>query len=569
MNINSLLPAARGVEPADMVLRGGRIVNVFSGRLEEADLAVKDGIIVGIGRYEGLETVDVQGLYLTPGLIDAHLHIESTMLCPPELARAAAARGTVLLVADPHEIANVLGIDGVRLMMDMSGDLPADILYMAPSCVPATGLETSGAVLGAAELASLADDPRILGLAEMMNFPGLINGDPEVLAKLELFRDRNMDGHAPLLSGPGLAAYVLPGIGTEHEATNVEEALEKIARGLRLFIREGSQAHNLEALLPVVDDHNWRRVSFCTDDRHPADLLHQGHMDHILRRAVSLGLDPVRAVSMATINTAEAYGLRRRGALAPGYAADIVVWDSLNDFNAVRVFKNGRPVAANGRPADVFRRPELPDWACPMNATPPTVDDLSPTASGPKVRVLELIPGQLLTRHLVEDAPLRDGKLVPDAERDLALAVVVERHRGTGAFGLGLVRGFGLQKGALASSVAHDSHNIVAVGADIADLAAAVRAVMDLKGGLVVVESGRTLASLPLPLAGLMSLESLEDTARNEEELNRAAAGLGCTTGAPFMSLSFLALPVIPSLRLTDRGLVDVNKFDFIELFTR
>lgn len=565
--MQQLMKAARGAVPADLVLKGGRIVNVFSGRIEQADVAIQDGVIVGVGRYSGKEEVDVSRYHLTPGFIDAHIHLESTMLHPAEFCRAVLPRGTTAVVADPHEIANVLGLPGIRFMLEATAGLPVDTFLMAPSCVPATHMETSGAELKASDLAELLSEPRVIGLAEVMNFPGVIQGMPEVLEKIERFSARPVDGHAPLVSGKDLCGYVLAGIGTDHECTTLEEGREKLARGMRILIREGSQAKNLAALWPLADDFGLRRVAFCTDDRHPDDLNEQGHLDHILRQAVGLGLDPVRAVVMATLNAAEAFGLKRRGALAPGYRADIAVLESLESMKVVRVFKDGRLAAADGQPTMPVRMTPIPEWAGPMHVGTLTRDALDVSVTGPRARVIEIVEGQLLTNHLVVEAPNRNGLLVADPDRDLARLMVVERHRGTGNVGHGLVKGFGLRQGALASSVAHDSHNIVAVGMSAEELLLAVETVRRMRGGQAVVCGDKVLAELPLPLAGLMSAASLEQTVESVGRIRNATRDLGCRLGDPFMILSFLSLPVIPSLKLTDRGLVDVERFQFTPLF--
>jgi adenine deaminase len=562
-----LIRVARGQEPADLVFSGGSLVNVFSGRIEQGDLAVAGDFIAGIGRYEGRETIDVSGRFLAPGYIDPHLHLESTLLCPARITEVLLARGTTAVVADPHEIANVLGVEGIRLLIDMSRGQPLDYFFMVPSCVPSTHLETAGAVLDARKILPLLENPRVLGLAEMMNFPGLLAGVPEVLAKIEAFSQRPIDGHAPLLSGRDLCAYAAAGIGTEHECTRVDEAEEKLARGLRIFIREGSQARNLADLLPLVREKTLRRISFCTDDRHPGDLMHEGHLDYVLTRAVSLGLDPVSALTMATLNPAEAYGLKHQGALAPGYQADVVVLSDLGGFTPEKVYKNGQLVAENGELLVDVPFHEIPEWASPMNIGELNVDRLRIPVASSRVRVISLVENQILTEHLVEDSPERDGFLASDPDRDLGRLMVFERHQGSGRIGQGLVKGFGLKTGALASSIAHDSHNIVATGVDPEDILCAVEAVKEMGGGLTVAAGGRLLARLALPLAGLMTTAGLTDTATAERNLNKAALELGCCIGNPFMALSFLALPVIPDLKLTDKGLVDVNRFDFVPLF--
>ena len=561
------LRSARGQEPAERVLKGGRVVNVFTGEILEADLAMEDGWIVGLGSYQGREEIDVSGKYLAPGLIDAHLHIESTMLAPPELARAVCPCGTTTMVADPHEIANVLGMPGIRYLIDTARGLPLDIRFMAPSCVPATPMETAGARLDAEDLRELITEPSVLGLAEVMDFPGVISGREDVWDKILLFRDRALDGHAPGLTGPDLSAYALAGIFSDHECFTAEEALEKVRLGLYVFIREGSGAKNLADLLPAVNPVNLRRFSFCTDDRHPEDILEEGHINHILKQAVKLGLDPVRALIMATLNPAEAYGLKDRGALVPGRKADVVVFASLDSFEVQRVFKDGRPIAMEGNMLLPAAPLPLPDWVGSMNLARLAPDDLEVEVTGPRVRVIDPVPGQLLTRENIMETPGVNGRLVADPDRDLARLCVVERHRGSGRIGHGLLKGLGLRRGALASSVAHDSHNIVVAGMSSEEMWQALEIVRQMQGGLVVVEGARVLARLPLPVAGLMSPRSAPEVAGDMNNLKKAAAGLGCTQPNPFMTLSFLALPVIPHLKLTDRGLFNVDRFEFTSLF--
>ena len=470
-----MIKAARGLEPAEVVFSGGRLVNVFSGRIEETCLAVSGGRIVGLGEYSGRKRVDLKGAYLLPGLMEGHFHVESSLLCPAELARAVCPRGTSYIAADPHEIANVLGAAGVRAMLAASAGLPVTFGYLAPSCVPATHLETAGAALGAEELAELAAEPGILGLAEMMNYPGVLMGDPGVLAKLRAFAGRVRDGHAPLLAGRDLNAYVLAGPDSDHECSVLEEAAEKLARGMWVMIREGTSAHNLADLLPVVTPRTLRRCLLVSDDRHPDDLALQGHCDALLRRAVGLGLDPVSAVTMLTLNPARRFGLAGRGALAPGYAADLAVVEDLKEFRVRAVYQHGELVAAEGEclaPCDAA----FSDLARSSLHLPPLDEDsFRPRVSGPRARVIEVRPGQIITNAGLETAPSAGGRLAADPERDLALLAVVERHTASGRVGSGLVRGLGLKRGALASSVAHDSHNLIIAGADPASMLSAAR----------------------------------------------------------------------------------------------
>ncbi|MFH1057600.1 MAG: adenine deaminase [Pseudomonadota bacterium] len=560
------LAVARGDEPAELVLAGGRVVNLFTGGVDEADVAVHDGVVVGLGDYAGLQRVDLKGAYVCPGFIDGHLHVESTLLCPAELARVAAPRGTSALVADPHEIANVLGLAGVRAMLTGSADLPVTFYFNAPSCVPATGLETAGAALAAADLASLLDHPRLLGLAEVMNFPGLVAGDPGVLAKIQAFAGRPIDGHAPLVGGKALNAYLTGGPESDHECTQAGEAAQKLARGMWLMIRQGTSAHNLADLLPLVTPVSERRCLLVSDDRHPDTLAEAGHLDDLLRLAVAQGLDPVTALRLVSLNPARRFGLHRRGAVAPGWAADLAVVEDLREFKVLKVYQAGRLVAAEGQCLHPCAT-AFPDTSR-GTVRPGRLDQdlFRVRAVGARARVIGLVPGQILTEHLVEPTPQADGWLAADPSRGLARLTVIERHHASGRAAHGLVKGLGLKAGALASSVAHDSHNLVVAGADDESMLTAAARVAALGGGLVAALGQRVLAELPLPLAGLMSEGRLDQVLMDLAEL-RAATDLICAHPEPFMPLSFVCLPVIPHLKLTDLGLVDVDAFGFVELF--
>ena len=558
--------AAQGKVPVDLVLRGAQCVDVFRGCLTTADLAISDGIIVGLGDYDG-PALDVSGKVICPGLMDGHLHLESTLLSPPEFARAVVPHGTTTVVLDPHEIVNVLGAPGLDYILSFHDRLPLDFFVMLPSCVPASPLETSGARFGLAELAVYQYHPGVLGLAEVMNFPGVLAGDPEVLAKIRLFEHEVVDGHAPLLSGRPLNAYRVAGIGSDHECTSLAEAQEKLSRGFYLMIREGSTAKNLADLLPAVTPASLRRTMLVTDDCHPNDLLHRGHLDRLIKRAFELGCPPLAAVTMATLNPAQYFRLPDRGAVAPGCQADLVIVNNLEDFRVEKVFKKGRLVAAEG---------SLIDDLCQVpGSIPPAamrVENLSShsfaiPAAGDTIKVIQLLPGQLITAKLIVSTPAAQGLVETDPQRDILKLAVVERHHGTGNVGLGLVQGFGLKRGALASSVAHDSHNLIVVGVDDHDMLAAVRHLIATGGGLAVAVAGEIVAALPLPIAGLMSPQPLAQVAAQHAALIRASQALGAALPDPFMALSFLALPVIPALKLTDRGLVDVNRFDFVPLF--
>ncbi len=558
---------ARGEAPADLVLKGGWVVNVFSHRLQRADVAVWNGEIVGLGEYQGLRSVDCRGHYICPGFIDGHFHIESTLLTPARLSPLLLSRGTTTLVSDPHEIANVLGLRGIRFLLQNSRDLPLEIYFMAPSCVPATPLETPGARLPAEKLRSLLDHPRLLGLAEMMNFPGLLQGDPEVLAKVALFHRKIKDGHAPGLSGRDLCAYLSLRLGSDHECTRLEEAREKMALGMQIMIRQGSSAKNLKDLLPLVTPHTSRRFLFVSDDIHLHDLLKNGHLDKVLRLSVAQGFDPISAIEMVTLNPAEYFGLSHLGAVAPGFQADLVVLKSLKTMAVERVYKKGKPVFEQGRYLGPETSPAGTDSLASLRIKGLSPDRFFlPNRSG-RARVIRLIPGQILTRCQRLTVRINQGRIAVDSDQDLALLACVERHHRTGNVGLGLVSGFGPLNGALATSVAHDSHNILAVGRDPADLYLAVKALVQTQGGWTAVRGGKVLARLPLPIGGLMSDRPVSEVLKHLQALQAALPEVDCRHPDPFMALSFLALPVIPHLKLTDQGLVDVDHFQFVSLF--
>ena len=560
------LLAAAGRGPVDLVLRGGMIADVFQGRLFRADLAIVDGIIVGWGDYDG-PGLDVSGQVICPGLIDGHIHLESTLLAPPEFARAVVPHGTTAVVCDPHEIVNVAGRLGLDYILGFRERLPVDLLVMLPSCVPASPYETNGADFGLADLEHFRGRAGVLGLAEVMNFPGVIQGEPAVLEKIAVFQGGVVDGHAPGLGGRGLNAYRLAGMGSDHESTTLAEAHERLARGFYLMIREGSTAKNLADLLPAVTPSSRRRVMLVSDDRNPEDLRCCGHLDATFRQAVALGCSPLDALTMVTLNPAEYFRLWDRGAVAPGYRADLVVVDSLETFRVDKVLKNGHLVADGGS----LLAP-LPEAGAGAPRPRLRIKDLSPQslvipAVGDTVKVIGLIPGQILTDKLVVPTPVCNGVVQADLSRDILKLAVLERHRGTGNVGLGLVHGFGLQRGAMAATVAHDSHNLMVVGVNDADMLAAARHLVELGGGLAVAADGKILADLPLPVAGLMSLASLAEVTARLTRLQQTCQALGALPPDPFMALSFLSLPVIPRLKLTDRGLVDVRHFALVPLF--
>jgi adenine deaminase len=563
---DELISYARGDTPADLLLTNTRVVNVLSGEIVETDVAILRSRIVGLGPYEANEVIDLEGAYLAPGLVDAHVHIESSLVPPAEFSRAVVPRGTTTVVTDPHEVANVLGLDGIRFMFESAKKGPLSMFVMASSCVPATHMETNGAVLRSYDLASLKSDPWVLGLAEVMNFPAVVAAEPEMLEKIAAFEDQVLDGHCPGLSGKALAAYVAAGIGSDHECTTVEEAREKLRLGMMIFIREATNAHNLEALLPLITPQNHHRICFCTDDRQPRDILDQGHIDYMVRTAIARGIDPIMALRMATWNPAAHFRLYDRGAITPGRRADMIVFRDLQAPSPHLVFRGGRVVARDGEM--VQPRPESQTY--PLRSTM-NIDwarvDLTITANGTQGRVIGLIPNQLVTDHLVEEITVRDGQAVADPSRDLLKMAVIERHRASGAVGKGFVRGLGLERGALASSVAHDHHNLVVVGADDTSMMTAAHRAFQLGGGMVVAEGEEIRAELPLPIAGLMVDQPVREVRVQLDKTLAAASDLGTSLHDPFMAMSFLALEVIPSLKLTDQGLVDVDRFELVPLW--
>jgi adenine deaminase len=566
VELQSLIRFARGEAPAELLLANAQVINVLSGEITPTSVAIVSSRIVGLGDYEAQEVLDLQGAYLAPGFIDAHVHIESSLVPPAEFARAVVPRGTTTVITDPHEIANVLGLEGIRFMLESAKDGPMSMFVMAPSCVPATPMETSGATLRSHELAPLRSDPWVLGLAEVMNFPGVIHGSSEVLEKLMAFEGTVIDGHCPALTGKDLAAYIAAGIGSDHECTTVEEAEEKLRMGMMIFIREATNARNLETLLPLITSANHHRICFCTDDRQPRDLLDEGHIDFMVRRAIAAGIDPIQAIRMATSNTANYFGLRDRGAIAPGRRADLIAFRDLQDLQPHIVIRGGTPVAHEGRMTirRLARQPH--SLRSTMNVAWEQVDFAIEAGTG-EGRVIGVIPNQLVTEHLVEELPIRQGQAVADPQRDLLKMAVIERHRRSGAMGLGFVRGIGLREGALASSVAHDHHNLVVIGADDPSMVTASRRAADLGGGMVVAKSDRVLAELPLPIGGLMTDEPVTTVREKLEDVLAAARDLGSDLHDPFMAMSFLALEVIPSLKLTDQGLVDVERFEKVPLW--
>jgi len=560
-----LIAVAKGELPADLILANARVVNVFTGEVEPGDVAICRDRIAGIGSYnQAKQVLDLGGRYLAPGLINGHTHLESSMLDIGQYARAVVPRGTSAIVTDLHEIANVCGLEGIKYVLDCARRLPLELFLMAPSCVPATHLETSGASLGSEEIRQILRWKECIGLGEVMNFPGVLGGDTNVLSKINLARGKVVDGHAPGVTDKNLTAYIAAGIYSDHESVSLEEAREKLSQGMYVMIREGSSEKNLDALLPLVTDKTYKRCMLVVDDRSCVDLLGDGDVDAVVRKAIRKGLDPVRAIQLATINTAEYFRLDRLGAVAPGYLANLMVIGKLSSLMIDMVFHRGRLVARDGEPLFPVYQASGSGLTNTINIKPFTLEALKLRASGETEPVIEVVPGQIITRKRLEKIGVTDGVVMPDTGRDILKLVVVERHQATGNIGLGLVTGFGLKQGALASSIAHDSHNIVAVGTNDEDILAAVKEIERLHGGLVVAADGKVLASLALPIAGLLSGEPLEVVVDKLEKLEQLARDLGTTLKSPFATLSFLALPVIPELRLTDLGLVDVNEFRLI-----
>lgn len=567
-DLSELIAVARGQRPADLVLRNGRLVNVFSGAVESGDIAIFDDTLAGIGEsYSGAREIDLNAALVAPGLIDAHVHIESSLCTPGEFARAIVPRGVTAVVTDPHEIANVCGPAGVRYIAEASRGLPLDVTLMGPSCVPATGMATAGGTITADFLRKLKQIGTIHGLAEVMNFPGVISGDSAMLEKIDSLRGHAIDGHAPRVNGHSLNAYIAAGVGSDHECISADEAREKLSRGMYVLIREASNARNLDALLPMITPRNSRRICFCTDDRTPSDLLRDGSIDMMVRRAIAFGIDPIEAIRMATLNTAEWFGLKHLGAIAPGKLANLLIFDDLQNPNARMVFARGKLVAENGK---ALWQPVATNNTAQVSGRCHVLWDkitLRVSASSHRIRVIGSLPDQLVTEQRIADAKVDDGYVQADVSRDLLKMAVVERHHGSGNCGVGFIQGFGFQRGAIAGTVAHDHHNLVCIGAEDRSMLTAMHAVQSMDGGLAVAVGEQIVAQLSLPIAGLMSDRPVEEVANAYDRVVKAAQELGCGYADPFMAMSFMALEVIPSLKLTDKGLVDVEQFKIVDLF--
>jgi adenine deaminase len=554
------LAVARGDEPADLVVRGGRVFSVFTREWLETDVAVVDGYVAGLGDYKGADTLDASGRFVVPGFVDAHMHLESSKLLVDEFARLVLPLGTTTVVVDPHEIANVLGTDGVHWLLDVCGALPLDVYFMASSSVPASKFETPRRPLSPGDLEGLLRRRRVIGLAEMMNFPGVVSGDPHELAKLALPGAEHVDGHAPGVRGRTLNAYAAAGIRSDHEAFTIEEGRERLRAGMWLLIREASAARNLHALLPLAKEYGPGRIAFCTDDREPEHIAEDGHINTMVRDAVAFGIPPEDALVMSTLNPATWHGLAHLGAIAPGYQADLLLLPNLERFVPDAVLKRGLPLGE-------IERVEVPEWVKhTVRVRHVAARDFTIPWEGGQARVIGVIPDQILTESLVDEPKVEDGHVVADPERDLAKIAVVERHLGTGRMAVGLVRGFGLRTGALASTFSHDAHNIVVVGTDDDDMARAIGRLTEIGGGVVVVDDLGVRAELPLPIAGIISDAPLAEVVEASRGCIEAAAKLGCSLASPFQTMAFLALSVIPSLKLTDQGLVDVDRFELVPL---
>ena len=570
MDLEKLIKVGKGEEPADLVIKNGKLVNVLSEEIYETDIAIVGDTIAGISKgYKGKKEIDVNGAYVSPSFIDGHVHLESSMLMPSEFAKLVLASGTTTVISDPHEIANVMGLQGISFMREATKNLPLDVYMMLPSCVPATDLETSGVELNSYDLALLIDAPWVLGIAEMMNFPGGVNCDNSVLSKIQLgtSKCKRVDGHAPHLSGKDLDAYVASGVASDHECTTCEEAVEKLRLGMHLMIREATGARDLEPLIPVLKKYNTRKCMFVTDDRHPKHLTK--HISRMVKKAVRLGVDPIKAIQMASINTAEYFKLTNLGAIAPGYKADIAIFKDLEVFEPQMVIKNGVVAAEHGRMIIDTTEFKTPALRGSVNIKYLNMEDIQikvPQEKN-KIKVINVIPNQLITKKSEETAKVQNGFAVSDTENDILKIAVIESHKATGNIGLGFVKGFGLKSGAIASTVAHDSHNMIVIGTNDDDMYYAAVELVKSQGGKIIVENGKTLAHLPLPIAGLMSDKSSDEVQAKIKELELSAQKIGCKIADPFMSMAFLSLSVIPELKITDKGLIDVNKFEITELF--
>lgn len=568
MHQEEFIAVALGEKKADLVIKNAKIVNVLTEEIYEADVAIVKGRVAGVDKnYVGEKEIDLNGAYLTPGFIDGHVHIESSMMLPHRFAQAVVPAGTTTAIIDPHEIANVLGLHGISFMHAATRGLPLRVYTMLPSCVPATPFETSGFELNAYDLSLLIDSDWVLGLAEMMNFPGVIHRDKNVMAKIDLAlqHQKRVDGHAPQVSGKDLCAYIASGITSDHECTDPEQALEKLRLGMYIMVREGTAAKDLDALMPILQHNNNRKIMFVTDDRHPEDLT--VHINGMVQRAVENNVNPIKAIQMASLNTAEYFKLQDIGAIAPGYRADFNVFENLREFKPLMVFRDGKVVAENGKLVENLENLEIPATRGSVNVGWHEGDCFKIKAKGNKVKAIEIIPHQLITKETVVGIKEENGYAMPDIDNDVLKICVVERHRASGNIGKGFVKGFGIKQGAIASTVAHDSHNMIIIGTNDEDMMTAQAELVKSQGGRVVVRNGEVLAKLPLPIAGLMSDRDINYVTAQSEALNKAAKEIGCTVDDPFMTMGFLSLPVIPELKITDKGIFSTKTFNFVDIF--
>jgi adenine deaminase len=567
--LDQMIDVAAGRTRADLVLKNANVVNVFTGDVTPGDIAIHGSFIAGIGEYAGNEVIDLKGKYVSPSFIDGHVHVESSMVMPIQYARAVVPHGTGAVVADPHEIANVLGMEGILYMSKSMRGGPLEFYMMLPSCVPSTDLETNGVSLDFLDIRPLMTEHYVLGLAEVMNYPGVIYRDPSILEKIRvaLSMGKRIDGHAPELDGLDLNAYAAARITSEHECIDIEEARRKLARGMHIHIREGSTTKNLKALAPLIEPHTAELCSFVTDDRNSLDLITKGHIDSMIHDAIEYGVDPVLAIKVASLSTAKHYGLQYVGAVAPGYHADIVVLDSLEKINVEMVYKQGVLVARNGKMVEEFGVEKQPRLRRSVNIHYLEPEDFQVKARGERMNVIGTIPDQVITERLIEETKVEDGLVVPDIGRDILKVAIIERHNASEPRSVGFVKGLGIKEGAMVSSIAHDSHNIVAVATNDRDLIQATIQIVRMQGGIALAKDGKVIESLPLPIAGLMSDQTIEHVSERLKDLKTAAQKLGTPLEEPFMAMAFLSLPVIPKLKITDLGLVDVDRFRLIDLF--
>ena len=574
MYIKELIDVSVKNKHADLVFKNANIVNVFTHEIIVADVAIHKGVIVGIGQYDGNKNIDLSGKYMAPGLIDSHIHIESSMLSPEEFSKVIVPRGTTTIIVDPHEIANVCGLDGIEYILDSTEDLPLNTYIMLPSCVPATNFENAGAILKAKDLEKYIDHPRVLGLGEMMNYPGIINKDKNVMDKLELFykNKKSIDGHAPYVRGKNLNAYILSGINTDHECSVEEEMIEKLRLGMYIMIREGSATKDLKNLIEGVNQYNYQRILFCTDDKHPEDLLKEGHINYNIKLSIENGIDTITAIQMATINPANCYNLKNVGAIAPGYKADLIIFDNLENFNIEEVYKDGKLVGKNKKPLFATQKRDFSKVLKTVHLSEINKEDIQiyfeKEQGEEEVNVISLQPYSIITKKMKRKVQILDNKFQFDKQKDILKLAVIERHKNTGNIGLGLVENFKLKNGAIATTISHDSHNLIVVGDNDEDMINAVNKIISMDGGIAISSSNKILGSLSLNIGGLMSDKDIEyvnskfsklvDLAYNTLKVNEDID--------PFLTLAFLALPVIPEIKLTDKGLFDVEKFKFINI---